>query len=174
MTERLWVFGYGSLIWDQCFAVERQVLARLDGWRRSFCMTSIHYRGTPDAPGLVLALDRAEGACCHGVAFLVERGAEDAALAALRERELVSDAYTEMRLPLGEPDVTALTYVIDPANVQYSLHDVEAQARIIAAAAGARGPNRDYLANTVKHLDALGIPDADLHDLAVRVRHLAP
>jgi len=174
MTERLWVFGYGSLIWDPCFAVERQVLARLDGWRRSFCMTSVHYRGTPEAPGLVLALDRAEGASCHGVAFLVRQGAEDAALAALRERELVSDAYTEMRLPLADPQVTALTYVIDPSNVQYCLHDVETQARIIAGASGARGPNRDYLTQTVLHLDTLGIPDADLHDLATRVRQLVP
>ncbi|MDB6453818.1 gamma-glutamylcyclotransferase [Falsirhodobacter sp. 20TX0035] len=174
MTERLWVFGYGSLIWDPCFPVERRETARLDGWRRSFCMTSLHYRGTPEAPGLVLALDRAPGAFCHGVAFLVEQGAEGAALAALRERELVSDAYTEMSLPLTEPAVTALTYVIDPGHVQYCLHDVAAQARIIAGAAGRRGPNRDYLMNTVLHLDALGIPDAELHDLAERVRALSP
>lgn len=172
MTERLWVFGYGSLIWDPCFAVERQVPARLDGWRRSFCMASVHYRGTPERPGLVLALDRADGAVCHGVAFLVERGAEDAALAALRERELVSDAYHEVRLPLTDPRVTALTYIIDPAHVQYCLHDAEAQARMIAAAHGQRGPNRDYLFNTVRCLDALGLPDDELRTLANRVREL--
>lgn len=174
MTDRLWVFGYGSLIWSPCFAVERQVTARLDGWRRSFCMASWHYRGTREAPGLVLALDRQPGASCHGVAFLVERGEEDAALRALREREMVSDAYDEMRLPLADPAVTALTYVIDPAHVQYCAHDVETQARMIARAVGDRGPNRDYLLQTVAHLDALGIPDADLHDLAERVRHLVP
>ncbi|WP_128254558.1 gamma-glutamylcyclotransferase [Falsirhodobacter deserti] len=174
MKDRLWVFGYGSLIWDPCFEVERQVLARLDGWRRSFCMTSMRYRGTPEAPGLVLALDRAEGAACHGVAFLVREGTEDAALAALRERELFSNAYHEVRLPLAQPQVTALTYVIDPDHMQYCLHDPETQARMIAGAAGVRGPNRDYLMNTVQHLDTLGIPDADLHDLAMRVRELLP
>lgn len=174
MTERLWVFGYGSLIWSPCFAVERRVTARLEGWRRSFCMVSWHYRGTRERPGLVLALDRHLGAVCHGVAFLVERGAEAAALAALREREMVSDAYEEMRLPLADPPVTALTYVIDPAHVQYCVHDVDTQARMIAEAAGERGPNRDYLMNTVEHLDALGIPDADLHELAGRVRELKP
>ncbi|QUS35779.1 gamma-glutamylcyclotransferase [Falsirhodobacter algicola] len=174
MTERLWVFGYGSLIWDPCFPVERRVLARLDGWQRSFCMASVHYRGTPDAPGLVLALDRAEGHFCHGVAFLVAEGAEDAALAALRERELVSSAYLEMRLPLADPAVTALTYVIDPGHVQYCRHDAETQAQIIARAQGERGPNRDYLANTVRHLDDLGIPDPDLHELDRRVRDISP
>ena len=172
MKDRPWVFGYGSLIWDPCFAVERQVPARLDGWRRSFCMASVHYRGTPERPGLVLALDRAEGAVCHGAAFLVERGTENAALANLRERELVSDAYLEARVALTDPAVTALTYVIDPAHVQYCLHDPDTQARMIAAAHGQRGPNRDYLFNTLQGLDDLGLPDDELRTLADRVRAL--
>ena len=53
----LWVFGYGSLIWHPGFPVAEQQIARLHGWHRSFCMLSIHHRGTIDAPGLVLALD---------------------------------------------------------------------------------------------------------------------
>lgn len=174
MTDRLWVFGYGSLIWDPCFRVERRAIARLRGWRRSFCMTSWHYRGTPEVPGLVLALDRQADAVCHGVAFLVERGTEAEALEALRARELVSDAYEEVHLTLDDPQVTALTYVIDPAHMQYCLHDIDTQARMIAAAAGQRGPNRDYLHRTVADLDALGIPDPELHDLAERVRALMP
>ena len=91
----LWVFGYGSLIWDPGFPVVERRIARVDGWHRSFCMRSIHHRGTPDAPGLVLALDRADGATCTGVAFRVAAGAEAATLTALRERELVSSAYLE-------------------------------------------------------------------------------
>ncbi len=177
MTERLWVFGYGSLIWSPCFPVERQVVARLDGWHRSFCMTSIHYRGTEEAPGLVLALDRAEGASCAGVAFLVTAGAEDMALAELRARELVSSAYLEARLPVHGPDgvVECVTYVIDRAHAQYCGGMAAAdQARIIAGAAGLMGANRDYLFATVAHLDDLGIPDADLHELAKAVRELGP
>lgn len=173
-SRPLWVFGYGSLIWDPGFPVAERRLARLAGWHRSFCMRSIHHRGTPEAPGLVLALDAADGATCTGVAFRVREGAEDTTLAALRERELVSSAYLERWLPVeaGGP-LTALTYVIDPAHVQYCGGlGLEEQAGIIASARGGRGENADYLWSTAAHLDELGIPDADLAWLASRVRHL--
>ncbi len=92
MHEPLWVFGYGSLIWNPGFPVAERRLARAPGWRRSFCMRSIHHRGTEADPGLVLALDRADGAACDGVAFRVAPGAEAQTLADLRERELISSA----------------------------------------------------------------------------------
>ena len=122
MTAAMWVFGYGSLIWHPGFPVAERQVARLAGWHRSFCMRSIHHRGTVESPGLVLALDRAEGAHCDGVAFRVEPGAEEETLAALRERELVSSAYLEDHLDLALQDgrqVTALCYVIDPHHAQY-------------------------------------------------------
>jgi glutathione-specific gamma-glutamylcyclotransferase len=172
----MWVFGYGSLIWDPGFPVAEAHVARLSGWHRSFCMRSIHHRGTPEDPGLVLALDRAAGAHCDGVAFRVAPGAEDATLAALRERELVSSAYLEDRLAVAlqrGDQVTALTYVIDPAHVQYCGGlALEEQAAIIARATGGRGANRDYLFATAAHLAELGIADADLEWLAARVRAL--
>ncbi len=174
MTEPLWVFGYGSLIWHPGFAVAERAVARLDGWHRSFCMRSIHHRGTVDAPGLVLALDRAGGAHCDGVAFRVEPGAEAATITALRERELISSAYVEEWLMLRLADgrgVRALAYVIDPDHVQYCGGlALEEQAQIIARAIGGRGPNCDYLWSTAAHLAELGIADADLDWLADRVR----
>jgi cation transport protein ChaC len=175
MQEPLWVFGYGSLIWDPGFPVAERRIATLDGWHRSFCMRSIHHRGTVDAPGLVLALDRADGAACTGVAFCVQPGHEAATLAALRERELVSSAYLEKTLPVATPDgpLDALTYVIDPDHVQYCHLELEEQARIIATATGGRGANRDYLWSTTTHLADLGIADPDLDWLADRVRALA-
>ena len=72
----LWVFGYGSLMWRPGFAYTRRCKATLRGWRRSLCVYSHVYRGSPERPGLVLALDR--GGACPGVAFQVD--------AALRER----------------------------------------------------------------------------------------
>ena len=59
MRDALWIFGYGSLIWNPGFAFDDRVVARLDGWHRSFCMRSIHYRGTVEVPGL--GLDAAMG-----------------------------------------------------------------------------------------------------------------
>jgi len=176
MDATLWVFGYGSLIWNPGFAVAGRCIARAQGWHRSFCMRSVHHRGSVAEPGLVLALDRATGAQCDGVAFAVAPGAEADTIAALRERELISSAYLETRLPLVARDgvqIEALAFVIDPDHVQYcgglSLED---QARIIAQATGGRGTNREYLWSTAEHLADLGIADADLGWLSARVREL--
>lgn len=172
----MWVFGYGSLIWHPGFPVAETRVARLHDWHRSFCMRSIHHRGTVADPGLVLALDRAEGAVCDGVAFRVDPGAEAQTLAELRERELVSSAYLETHLTVtaGAETLECLAYVIDPYHDQYCGGlPLEEQARIIAAAVGGRGPNRDYLFNTAAHLADLGIADADLEWLSARVRELA-
>jgi glutathione-specific gamma-glutamylcyclotransferase len=175
LDEPLWVFGYGSLIWDPGFPVAERQIGRVEGWHRSFCMRSIHHRGTPDAPGLVLALDRAKAESCTGVAFRVAPGAEAATVATLRDRELVSSAYLETTLPVAtdKGEVMALAFVIDPDHAQYCGGlPLEDQARIIAGASGGRGQNRDYLWSTAAHLEALGIADPDLEWLAQRVRHL--
>jgi glutathione-specific gamma-glutamylcyclotransferase len=173
----MWVFGYGSLLWNPGFTVRRSVLARLPDYHRSFCMRSIHHRGTPAAPGLVLALDAAPGAACHGLALGVDTDQADEVLAYLRERELISSAYIERLLKVDLADgtqVTAVTYVIDPDHVQYcGALPLEEQARIIAQAVGERGPNTEYLHNTVAHLGTLGIIDPDLDWLDSRVRDLA-
>ncbi len=177
MDAALWVFGYGSLIWQPDFPVAERHVARLHGWHRSFCMRSIHHRGTVADPGLVLALDRASGAHCDGVAFRVQAGAEAATLTTLRERELISSAYMEEWLAVTLTDgreITALCYVIDPAHDQYCGGlALDEQARIIAMAYGGRGANRDYLYATAEHLGVLGIADADLDWLAARVRSIA-
>lgn len=172
----LWVFGYGSLMWEPGFTPAERIVARLPGWHRSFCMTSIHYRGTPESPGLVLALDRAEAAACAGVAFRAAPGTESEVMAYLHARELVSDAYLERILPVTLADgreVDAVTYVVDHAHPQYCSGLLpEEQATIIAKARGQTGTNADYLWNTTRHLAALGLNDVDLDWLDARVRHL--
>lgn len=174
--EALWIFGYGSLIWEPGFAHTSRHLARLEGYARSFCMRSIHHRGTPDAPGLVLALDAAGGSACDGVAFEVPARIAPETLEYLRARELISAAYLEQVLPVtlqGGSVVHAVTYVVDRAHAQYCGGlPLDEQAQIIAQATGGRGPNRDYLFNTATHLDALGIADAQLHRLSTQVRAL--
>jgi len=171
----LWVFGYGSLLWDPGFTPVRKVKARLHDYHRSFCMLSIHHRGTEDDPGLVLALDTQAGGQCTGVAFEVAADEEDTVLAYLRERELISSAYYEDTVELRTDDgeaITALAYIINRDHVQYCQFDLEKQAQMIAHAVGGRGPNTEYLFNTVSHLDELGIKDDDLRWLEARVRAL--
>ena len=172
----MWVFGYGSLIWDPGFAYVERHIARLDGWHRSFCMRSIHHRGTPEVMGLVLALDQVSGSACTGVAFRVAADRKEETLRTLRERELISSAYLEHWLPVSLSngrDKGALAYVVDPRHDQYcgglALED---QAQIIARAKGGRGTNRDYLFSTARHLTALGIADPDLDWLVARVAGL--
>lgn len=172
----MWVFGYGSLLWNPGFEIAEQAVARLDGWHRSFCMRSIHHRGTEEKPGLVLALDAEEGAHCQGLALKVAEGQEAQTLEYLRERELISSAYLEKNLSLTLTDgrvVEAVTYVIDPEHVQYCHLPLTEQAEIIATAVGGRGPNTDYLHNTASHLFDLGIEDADLAWLSREVRRMS-
>ncbi len=171
----LWVFGYGSLLWNPEFPVAQSEVAMLHGYARSFCMRSIHHRGSEAEPGLVLALDEQQDAHCKGLALRVEPGQEEATLAALRERELISSAYVERFLEvelLSGARVTAVVYVIDPHHVQYCHLELEEQAHIIAHAVGGRGPNSEYLFNTAGHLAEIGLSDPDLDWLTMRVRQI--
>lgn len=172
----MWVFGYGSLLWNPGFVATDSVVARLDHYARSFCMRSIHHRGTEEHPGLVLALDEMSDVSCRGLALSVASGQEDETLAYLRERELISSAYLEKMLDVTLADgrvVTAVTYVIDPDHVQYCGGlPLEEQAQAIAHAVGQRGPNSEYLFNTAAHLSELNLGDDDLDWLTARVRAL--
>lgn len=160
-------------MWEPGFENSEQVIARLSGYARTFCMRSIHHRGTAQAPGLVLALDEVSEATCDGLALRVSRGAESKTLDYLRERELISSAYLEKTVALDLSDgrrVEAVTFVIDTDHVQYCHGlSLEEQANIIAGAVGGRGPNTEYLHNTTLHLHALDIRDADLEWLSDRV-----
>jgi cation transport protein ChaC len=176
-NKPLWVFGYGSLMWSPGFAEAERLRARLSGYARTFCMRSVHHRGTDANPGLVLALDPTQDAVCEGVAFRVAPGQENQTLDYLRERELVSSAYLEEVLDLHLSDgrhVEAVCYVVDTDHVQYcgglALQD---QAEIIAQAVGGRGPNTEYLYNTHAHLQQLGIQDQALEWLTKHVQKLA-
>ncbi|MEM9583604.1 MAG: gamma-glutamylcyclotransferase [Pseudomonadota bacterium] len=177
VTQPLWVFGYGSLLWNPGFTPVETVPARLTGYHRSFCMWSIHHRGSVETPGLVLALDVAAGASCEGVAFRVADHETDHVLQMLRERELISSAYYEDTLPLALKDgrrVDALCYIIAQDHVQYCGDlSLERQAQVIANAVGGRGPNTEYLYNTAAHLSEMGVSDPDMDWLVTRVRELS-
>lgn len=172
--EPLWVFGYGSLMWNPGFPYDIAAPALLTGYHRRFCVYSYHYRGTPEQPGLVLGLDR--GGSCRGLAFRVAPDDVKPALAYLWDREMISYVYRPAWLPVrikGER-VQACTFVADRAHEQYCrLTGLEAMAGVIGKGHGRNGPNCDYLFNTVQHLDELGIRETPLHRLADMVRAAA-
>lgn len=176
--DQNWIFAYGSLMWDPGFAVAERVIGRLAGFHRAFCLRSTQYRGTPEAPGLVLGLDEAGGGACAGVALRVTAPDWAGVIGMVRARELITNAYREAVLPITLTDgreVRAVTYVMRRDHEQYAGNLPAAeQARIIAAASGQRGPNRDYLFNTVAHLAEMGLDDPEMEALAHEVRRLSP
>lgn len=177
MCGGTWIFGYGSLIWKPGFDYAERRLATLPGFRRAFCMASIRYRGTPEAPGLVLSLDHDAGGACRGVAFRIAPEAAEATVGYLRARELISYAYNEETHPVtldGGGVVEAICYVSNPAHDQYRGGlSLEEQAAVIARSVGPMGPNAEYLHNTVASLAELGLDDPELEALDALVRRLA-
>ena len=171
MTE-LWVFGYGSLIWRPGFPYLDRRTARLTGAHRALCVYSWVHRGTEEHPGLVLGLDR--GGTCRGVAFRVAPEEADGVLGYLREREQVTAVYLEKIREVRFGDGTAaraLTYMVDRAHPQYAGKlDEDTQFRFVADAVGRSGANSDYVINTAAHLAELGMPDAGLERLAMRLK----
>lgn len=163
----LWVFGYGSLMWEPGFPHAEVRHARLFGWHRRLCLLSVRNRGTEDRPGLVLAADR--GGSCHGLAFRVAAAHVEETRAYLWERELSTDAYRplEARIWFGrEEHVNALTFVARPDHRQYlRAESPDLAAELVCQGRGALGTSLDYLRNVVRHLDEIGIADGPLHQV---------
>jgi cation transport protein ChaC len=164
----IWVFGYGSLMWNPGFRVQERHVATLAGYHRALCVYSHFHRGTPEAPGLVLGLDR--GGACRGVAFRVAGADVKETVEYLRTREQVTSVYLERQVtirPDGHAPVKALTYVVDRAHGQYAgrLADEEL-LRLVRGARGHSGLNPDYVTATQAHLIELGVHDAVLTRLS--------
>lgn len=166
-SDEFWVFGYGSLMWNPGFEVEESCPAHLHGFRRALCVRSWVHRGTQEHPGLVLGLDR--GGSCRGMAFRVAPQRWHAVVDYLRERELVTHVYKERTLPIrldGGVRKGALVYVIDRAHHQYAgALTVEEAAATVRTARGKSGPNVEYVANTLAHLQQMGIRDHWLEEV---------
>ena len=166
----LWLFAYGSLMWNPTFPYRERVSARIYGYHRSFCLWSRINRGTPENPGLVLALTR--GGSCRGFAYRIARDDVLTIMDPLWQREMLFGSYHPSWLPCHLPDrvVAALGFVINPQASGFTGPITEAQrVRCIASAEGRYGTAAEYLFKTVESLDALGIVDSGLHALADRV-----
>ena len=173
-AEPVWIFAYGSLMWnpEMPFAERRPALLR--GWHRSFCLYSRDYRGTPERPGLVLGLDR--GGSCRGIVYRLPQEGLGMAIDRVWAREMAGEVYRMRPVTVATPQglTGAYAFVVRRDRPDYAGHlSPEAVARIIAVASGGRGTGRDYLANTVRHLEELGIEDGPLHRLHEQVEALA-
>ena len=123
LHDEYWVFGYGSLMWRPGFPFAETAPAHLHGWRRDMCIQSIHYRGTPDVPGLVSGLT--PGGSCKGRAYRIHLERKDEVVAYLDERELVTDVYVPQYHDVALDDgrsVSARVYVADVEHTQFAGH----------------------------------------------------
>jgi glutathione-specific gamma-glutamylcyclotransferase len=164
----LWVFGYGSLMWNPGFPAAERHPAIAHGVHRRLCVYSTRYRGTPEKPGLVMGL--LQGGSCHGVAFRVAARDVEPTRHYLTAREQVTKVYHEMMRPVRLHDgrtVCALCYVVDRSHRQFAGRlPPELQLDMIRASAGSMGPNRDYVCNTATALRHIGCQDRTLNWLA--------
>jgi len=172
--EGRWVFGYGSLMWRPGFAFVERAGALLRGRRRAFCIYSVHHRGTPGRPGLVLGL--APGGSVRGAAYRVAEEDWGAVHAYLLEREQPTETYVEAKARVRLADgrmVSAVCFLSDTRHPQWAgALDAETQARLIAGASGLSGDNIDYLRDLVDHLRAEGVRDLGMIRLLERVTAL--
>jgi cation transport protein ChaC len=170
----LWIFGYGSLMWDPGFPYVEWAPALVYGYHRALCISSNRWRGTPERPGLVLGLDR--GGACRGIAFLLAKADVSATMDVLWAREMRHHVYRPrlVRARLPDRDARALVFIADPAHSAYTGRlSVRETAERVANCCGMRGANLEYVARTVAHLRELGVRDQNLQRVLAAARALA-
>jgi cation transport protein ChaC len=169
--EGVWLFAYGSLMWNPTVHVARRVACRVTGWHRAFSLLARAGRGSAERPGLLLGL--VPGRSCDGIALQVAEAELQADLALLWRREMVAGSYVPTWLPLdpqeGAPS-HAIAFTIDTEGRNYAgdLAEDEVVQRL-ATARGELGTCADYLMRTRAALRESGINDPDIERLAERV-----
>ena len=159
LNDDLWVFAYGSLMWDPAIHIVEIRRATLQSFHRSFCLKAEIGRGSKAAPALMAALD--VGGECHGLAFRIPANAVNHETEILWMREMIGEAYMPLFQTVITPQgsVEALAFVMDRASPRYAdLSGAEAAA-IIATGRGVLGTNLEYFDNLADHVAVLGIED---------------
>ncbi len=172
--EDVWVFGYGSLMWNPAIHVSGTKVARAHGLKRQFALTLELGRGTPEKPGLMLVVEEMPG-LCWGVAHRLAPGHVESETAILWSREMLTGAYQPRWVPLDCPGgpARALTFAVNRTHPRYTgALEPDEIARRIARAEGVLGTNRDYLYRTHAELARHGLDDPHISDIFARVCRL--
>jgi cation transport protein ChaC len=163
--QQLWVFAYGSLIWNPEFEIVESRPATAHGWHRSFCLKLTRWRGTRELPALMLALDR--GGSCKGLVYRLPATDHLSQLAALLYREIDANPATNvprwLTVQTAQGKVRALAFVAARDGLAYAGKlPMQTVAFILARAAGHWGSAAQYLLRTATMLREHGIEDRNL------------
>ena len=173
--QDVWLYAYGSLIWSPMINYSEKRHVKLFGYHRQFCMWTKLGRGTPEQPGLTLALE--PGGSNKGIAYRIPLKDIEQELKIVWNREMIGGSYIPKIVKLHTVDgtkrniISAIAFVMNRSHENYAGKlDPEVMAEVIASAEGPLGKCRDYLFNTVNHLNNLGLFDKKLSELAELVR----
>ena len=172
----VWLFAYGSLIWNPLFHFVESCPAQLDGWRRSFCIRMLAGRGSVERCGRMMSL--VQGGCTQGLALRLDETQLETELTLVWSREMVGGAYRPDWATITLADGRAAPAIIFMANPDSALHEpddsIDTVAPLIAAAEGPLGSNRDYVLQLDTILRRHGIEDAYVRTLAQRLKSRSP
>ena len=170
----VWLFAYGSLMWNPTIAIEEMQRARIEGWQRRFCIRLLTGRATPEYPGRMLSLD--EGGMTEGMIFRIPECSLESELSIIWMREMITGLYkpvwTDALTRTGET-IKALTFVSNRQHPCYEFDSsVVTSAEYISQACGELGTNREYVERLSSTLTDWGINDnyvsSILHNLKER------
>jgi len=174
--EDVWIFAYGSLMWNPLLDFDRRSVATLHGWHRSFCMRSIAGRGSPERPGRMLGLEA--GGSTQGVALRLAAARRDEELGVVWRREMVGGSYRPTWAAVTLDDGTqtqAIAFVVDAGRPLFERDpSIATVAPVIARAAGSFGSNADYVFRLEDALRDSGLRDVYIESLAAELRRLLP
>ena len=171
----LWLFGYGSLVWNPIVHHEERRVARLHGFHRSFCLWSHVNRGSLQKPGLVLGLD--SGGSCRGVAFRIAGRHAAEELRLLWRREMVLGAYSPRwtEVDAGNETLRAIAFFVNRGHANYAGKlPLETVIKTLVSTRGQLGTPAEYLLETVRGLIEHGVRDPYLLELRRRVLAMHP
>jgi len=187
VSDSLWIFGYGSLVWRPAFPHRDRCRAYIEGFARRFWQGSTDHRGLPERPGRVVTLlpdaampefePRYAPSRCWGTAYELPVDDPDGVLASLDHRERGGYDRVEVDVFLSELGgscarrcVRGLVYIAGPANPNYlGPAPIDSIASQVAKAAGPSGANPEYVFELAASLRAMGADDAHVFDLASAV-----
>ena len=167
--NNIWIFGFGSLMWNPGFKPREKRRVLLRGFERKFHIWSTSGRGSEERPGLGLCLEPARRGTCRGIAYRISSETRDQDLKYLWDREMMSGIYQPRWVTVERDDgsdLRTLTWVVNENHVRYAgPRSVGEMARIMADSKGKHGSCRDYLINTIREMANLGDHDPTLNEV---------